>query len=60
MDVIRGALIVLMMYMISVAISCFINSNNSTRIPRGVGDLVKLTFLPYVVYCMTYDRDKLN
>ena len=36
-------------YVFSIAITCFINAANSTRIPNNAWDLIKLTFMPYVL-----------
>lgn len=37
-------------YLLNIVICAFINSHNSTRLPRDLVDFLKLTFLPYVLF----------
>lgn len=30
-----------------------------SRIPRDMADFLLLSFLPYVIYCFLYDKDRL-
>lgn len=40
----------IVIYLASMAIAAFINMLNTTRIPRSWWDVIKLTFLPYVLW----------
>lgn len=60
MDIIAVILIVLLAQSLSVIISAVINQVNCTRIPKGLIDSMKLTFAPYVIYCMVCNKDKLK
>ena len=42
-------LIAVLIWLIQVAICAIINAINTTRIPKSLWDLAKLTFLPYVI-----------
>lgn len=47
-------------YLAQMFICSLIHIINNTRIPAGLVDFLKLTFLPYVVYCLWANKDKLN
>lgn len=41
-------------------LACSINAIACTRIPESFKDFLLLMFIPYVVYCLFFDRDKLK
>lgn len=51
---------ILIIYFTFVSITGFMNAINATRIPNSMWDMIKLTFFPYVVYCLLFNRSKLK
>ena len=39
------------------AIACFLNGLFTVRLPYNLKDFLKLSFLPYIIYCLLFDRD---
>lgn len=47
-------------YIINMGICAIIHSERGTRGPEGFFDFIRLTFLPYVLYCLLFDKTKLD
>uniref|UniRef100_A0A6M3ITN0 Uncharacterized protein n=1 Tax=viral metagenome TaxID=1070528 RepID=A0A6M3ITN0_9ZZZZ len=50
----------LVFYLSTCMVACFIHIANKSRTETGYIDLLKLTFLPYVIYCLVWDKEKLK
>ena len=50
----------LVFYLSTCMVSCFIHVVNKSRAETGYIHLLKLTFLPYVIYCLVWDKEKLK
>lgn len=48
----------LVIYVAQALICSIINMSNSTRIPRGMLDFIKLTTLPYLIFNLKKVREK--
>lgn len=51
---------IILIYGLSMLISAGINILVNTRVPCSFLDFMKLTFLPYVLYCCFFNKDELD
>ena len=47
----------LIIFSTQFTIACFLNSWFTGRLPDNLKDFLKLSFLPYIIYCLLFDRD---
>ena len=57
MNIVILIIIIWAVYILQFMLCCVIHLKLNTRNPRGEIDLIKLTFLPYVLYCVIFDRN---
>ncbi len=49
MDAVQIILLVVLIYLFQAMLACFFNARNLTRWAKDYKDMIKLTFLPYVL-----------
>lgn len=60
MQEIKTALLIFIIYLVQALVAVIMNLVIHTRNPRSFIDGLKLTILPYVLYCGVFDRKKLD
>jgi len=53
-------LISILLWAVQAFVAGIINEDNSTRIPTGIFDFFRLTFLPYIIFCKIFKSNLLN
>jgi hypothetical protein len=51
---------IVLFWFLQVLISSIINLSIPTRIPKNIFDFLMLTFLPYVIYCLLFNKSLLT
>lgn len=53
-------IIILLIWGMQVMVSALIHASRPSRIPHNMFDFLKLTFLPYVLYCLIFNKKSLD